>query len=213
MLANGVRRRTRCALARSAQTTAASLTTKHVCPSAHMPPRPLRSSAHPEGQREQNIHTGLCFARPSLRSAWRLRPRDRAERSNGPNGCWLFGCSAVHPLLAAPAAGRLRGGTRVGARVLRALTRRGCQNEAAPQRSEFHGAPRNRHDAGLPRSEAQGSQTGGRLFFGDFLLAKQKKVTRTPGDSRPPPSTRACSSHRQNRLRQAQPEQVRREQL
>ena len=69
----------------------------------------LRSSAHPEGQGGRNIHTGLCFARPSLRSAWRLRPRDKAERSNGPNGCWLVGCSAVPPLLAAPAAGRLRG--------------------------------------------------------------------------------------------------------
>ena len=166
---------------RSVQTTAASQCTKCVCPSAHMPPRPLRSSAHPEGQREQNIHTGLCFARPSLRSAWRLRPRDRAERSNGPNGCWLFGCSAVHPLLAAPAAGRLRGGTRVGARVLRALTRRGCLNEAATQRSEFHGAPRNRPAAGLPLRTAKGSQTGGRLSFGYFSLAKQRKVPRPPG--------------------------------
>ena len=93
----------------------------------------LRSSAHPEGSGEPNIPTGLCFARPSLRSAWRLRPRDDAERSNGPNGCpavRLFGCSAAPPLLAAPAAGRLRGGTRVGARVLRALTRRGCLSGA-----------------------------------------------------------------------------------
>ena len=141
----------------------------------------LRSSAHPEGQREQNIHTGLCFARPSLRSAWRLRPRDEAERSNGPNGCWLFGCSDVPPLLAAPAAGRLWGGTRVAARVLRELTRRGCLNEAATQRSEFHGAPRNRLDAGLPLRTAKGSQTGGRLSFGYFSLAKQRKVPRPPG--------------------------------
>ena len=155
----------------------------------------LRSSAHPEGQRGQNIHTGLCFARPSLRSAWRLRPRDDAERSNGPNGCWLFGCSDVPPLLAAPAAGRLGGGMGVAAPMLRELTRRGCLNEAATQRSEFHGAPRNRHDAGLPLRTAKGSQTGGRLFFGDFLLAKQKKVTRTPGDSRLPHSTRACFSN------------------
>ena len=222
VLAGGVRCGTRCALARSAQTAAASQFTKRVCPAAHAPPRPLRSSAHPEGSGEPNIPTGLCFARSSLRSAWRLRPRDDAERSNGPNGCWLFGCSDVPPLLAAPAAGRLGGGTRVGARVLRELTRRGCLNEAASQRSEFHGAPRNRHDAGLPWSEAQGSQTGGRLFFGDFLLAKQKKVTRMPGDSRLPHSTRACSSHRAKastgptrtdgmvpRLRQAQPKRER----
>ena len=78
--------------------------------------------------------------------------------------------------------------------MLRDLTRRGCPSGAAQQQSEFHGAPRNRPDAGLPRSEAQGSQTGGRLFFGDFLLAKQKKVTRMPGDSRPPPPTEACGS-------------------
>ncbi len=105
---------------------------------------------------------------------------------------WLFGCSAAPPLLAAPAAGRLRGGMGVEAPMLRELTRRGCPSGAAQQQSEFHGAPSNRPDAGLPRSEAQGSQTGGRPFFGDFLSATRKKVTRTPGDSRPPPSTQAC---------------------
>ena len=99
------------------------------------------------------------------------------------------------PLLAAPAAGWLRGGMGVEAPMLRALTRRGCPSGAAQQQSEFHGAPRNRPAAGLPLRTAKGSQTGGRLFFGDFLLAKQKKVTRPPGDSRPPPSAPACSSH------------------
>ena len=145
-------------------------------------------------------------------------------------GClavWLFGCLAVGcpaptPLLAAPAAGRLRGGTRVGARVLRELTRRGCPSGArsakrVPRRTPQ--PPRRR----LPRSAAKGSQTGGRLFFGHFLLAKQKKVTRTPGDSRPPPSTPACFSNQRAmastssartdevgvpRLRQAQLERV-----
>ena len=81
---------------------------------------------------------------------------------------------------------------RVGARMLRHLTRRGCPNEAAQQRSEFHGAPRKRPDAGLPRSAAQGSQTVGRLFFGDFLLAKQKKVTAPPGA---PPGSRTRQKH------------------
>ena len=42
----------------------------------------------------------------------------------------------------------------------------------------------------LPR-QRRGHRHQGRLFFGDFLLAKQKKVTRTPGDSRLPPSTPA----------------------
>ena len=144
--------------------------------------RGARGTEHPHG--------------PSLRSApdrgrKRLALRRRGRAQEWPEwlcGCWMFGCP---PLLAAPAAGRLRGGTRVGARVLRALTRRGCLNEAATQRSEFHGAPRSRPAAGLPLRNAKGSQTGGRLFFGDFLLAKQKKVTRSPGDSRPPPSSQA----------------------
>ena len=94
-------------------------------------------------------------------------PRAAQARPSAAMARMDVGCSTVPPLLAAPAAGRLWGGTRVGAPMLRELTRRGCLNEAAPQRSEFHGAPRNRPDAGLPRSEAQGSQTGGRLFFGN----------------------------------------------
>ncbi len=192
VLAGGVRCGTRCALTRSAQTAAASQFTKRVCPAAHAPPRPLRSSAHPEGSGEPNIPTGLCFARPHLACASATRCEIWAERSNGPTGCWLFGCSAVPPLLAAPAAGRLRGGMGVEAPMLRELTCRGCLNEAATQRSEFHGAPRNRHAAGLPLRNAEGSQTGGRLSFGYFSLAKQRKVPRLPGDSRPPPSTKAC---------------------
>ena len=91
MLDHGVRRRTHCALARSVQTTAASQFTKCVCPSAHAPPPALRFSARTEGN-PANIHSGHRVARPSLRSAWRLRQRGGAERSNGP-----CGCSAVHP--------------------------------------------------------------------------------------------------------------------
>ena len=185
--------------ARSVQTAAASQCTKCVCPSAHARtpcPALLGTRRREPGERTSTrAIASLRCARPRLAGASATRCANWAERSDGPNGCWLFGCSAVPPLLAAPAAGRLRGGTRVGARVLRELTRRGCLNEAATQRSEFHGAPRNRHAAGLPLRTAKGSQTGGRLFFGDFLLAKQKKVTRTPGDSRLPHSTRACFSN------------------
>jgi len=41
--------------------------------------------------------------------------------------------------------------------------------------------PAKREHRRLPRSAAEGSQIVGRLFFGYFLLAKQKKVTRPPG--------------------------------
>ena len=118
---------------------------------------------------------------PSLRSAWRasarrLRPRRRAERSDGPCGLRVF-----NPLLAAPAAGCLRGGMRAPARMLRELTRRVCPNGAPQARSELCGEPRKRPAPGLPRSEAQGSQTEGRLSFAYFSLAKQRKVSRPPG--------------------------------
>ena len=118
---------------------------------------------------------------PSLRSAWRasarrLRPRGRAERSDGPCGLRVF-----NPLLAAPAAGCLRGGMRAPARMLRELTRRVCPNGAPQARSELCGEPRKRPAPGLPRSEAQGSQTEGRLSFAYFSLAKQRKVSRPPG--------------------------------
>ncbi len=44
--------------------------------------RPVAGAASRGGTAEHpNIHTGLCFARPRVRSAWRLRPRDGAERS------------------------------------------------------------------------------------------------------------------------------------
>ena len=170
--------------ARSVQTAAASQCTKCVCPSAHArTPCPALLGTR-RREPKTDIHTGHCFA--TLRSApsrgrmrHALRKLGRAQRwPVWLFGCWMFGSP---PLLAAPAAGRLRGGTRVGARVLRELTRRGCLNEAATQRSEFHGAPRNRHAAGLPLRTAKGSQTGGRLSFGSFSLAKQRKVPRPPG--------------------------------
>ena len=151
----------------------------------------LRHTGHPARCAPRRILKGTQPTRaiaalgPVFAGASATRCESGAERSDGP-----CGCSAAPPLLAAPAAGRLRGGTGVAAPVLRDLTRRGCPNGAATQRSEFRGAPRNRPAAGLPRSAAKGSQTGGRLLFGDFLLARQEKVTAPPGahpGSRPQP--------------------------
>ena len=177
MLGQRVRRRTHCALTRSVQTTAASQCTKCVCPSAHArTPCPALLGTRRREPRE----------RTSIRAIAALGPVSRAQApraaQTGPSAAMArVDVRLSKPLLAAPAAGRLRGGTRVGARVLRELTRRGCLNEAATQRSEFHGAPRNRHAAGLPLRTAKGSQTGGRLSFGYFSLAKQRKVPRPPG--------------------------------
>ncbi len=162
--------------ARAAQTATASQFTRHGRCDAHAHPATAPPQAQPAGGGQPNIHSGHRCARLGPRSAWRLRPRRRAERSDGPCGLRVF-----NPLLAAPAAGCLRGGMRAPARMLRELTRRVCPNGAPQARSELRGAPRKRPDAGLPRSEAQGSQTEGRLSFAYFSLAKQRKVSRPPG--------------------------------
>ena len=170
---------------------------------------PLCSSAHTEGMGEPNSQTApraIASLGPLLwvQAPCAGRSLFGVERSDDPNGCL-----GVHPLLAAPAAGRLRGGMGARAPMLRDLTRRGCPSGAAQQQSEFHGAPRNRPDAGLPRSEAQGSQTGGRLLLPSFL-GDARKEGAPPGAH---PGTRpwqrhAAKSTSKPRLRQAQPERA-----
>ena len=59
------------------------------------PPNPALLGASRGANGGQNIHTGLCCARPILAGASATRCAGAAERSDGPNGCWLFGCSAV----------------------------------------------------------------------------------------------------------------------
>ena len=162
---------------------------KGVCPAAHARPA-LCASRH--------VQKGLVGFGPSLRSARHARRAAPAPLGGRAQQWPVFFSTPFWLRLRRGACGV---GMRVAARMLRPLTRRGCPNEAAQQRSEFHGAPRKRPDAGLPRSAAQGSQTVGRLFFGDFLLAKQKKVTAPPG-AHPgqPPSNTAPNNHQGSSL-------------
>ena len=105
VLVHGVHRRTRCApAALRSNNCGESVHEARVSFGTRATPRPARPRRIQKGTRESDIHTGHRCARPRLRSAWRLRPQEGAERSKGP-----CGCSAVHPLLAAPAAGRLWG--------------------------------------------------------------------------------------------------------
>ena len=144
-----------------------------------------------------DIHTGHRFARPRFTGASASRCADWVERSEDPCGCSaVLGCP---PPVAAPAAGRLRGGMGVEAPMLRHLTRRGCPSGAAQQQSEFHGAPRNRTAAGLPRSAAKGSQTGGRLLLPSFLGESRKEGAPPgafPGLSRSFKHRHPTSTHR-----------------
>ena len=137
----------------------------------------LRHTRHPapcasrHGQKGKH-DTGHCCARPG--TARRKAPAPLgAERSDGP-------CRSPS-LLEAPVAGRLRGGMRACARMLRALTRRDCPSAAAQQRSEFHGATPKRPDAGCPGAQRRGRSQQGRLSFGFFSLATQRKEARPLG--------------------------------
>ena len=99
---------------------------------------PLRSSAHREGNPGNRTST-RAFAALGPQHAGAARRDRQAERSDGPNGCLL-------PTPSGCAWGAQGAGWRVCRRThpLRQLTRRGCLNAAAKQRSEFHGAPRTR---------------------------------------------------------------------
>ena len=64
---------------------------------------------------------------------------------------------------------------------------RDCLSEASSSET-----PPNPSTAGCPGAQRRGRRQWGRLSFGHFSLANQRKVPRMPGDSRPPPSTQAC---------------------
>ena len=116
-----------------------------------------------------DIHSGHRFARPRFTGASASRCANWAERSDGPCGCpavWLF---SSPPLLAAPASGRLRG--EHGRRSAHAsLTDSPWLSERrAPAQSEFHGAPRNRPDAGCPVAQRRGRRLGVAFLLGTSL--------------------------------------------
>ena len=125
---------------------------------AHARPTPCASR---HGQRGVQLQPG-----PSLRSAPVLAFA-RAERSDGP-------CGFSTPLRL-----RLRRGACGVARAAQHARASWSDSprlfeRSASARSEFCGAPRKRCDAGLPRSEAQGSQTWGRFLLPPFLVRTRK---------------------------------------
>ncbi len=179
---------------------------------------PLRSSAHTEGRGQPNSRTSIraiALLGPVLRAQAPRAGRSAGwvERSDDPCGC--FGVRLSTPCGCACGGAVAGWHARRSARASLTDSPR-LSERSASARSEFRSAPRNRPDAGLPRSAAQGSQTWGRPFFGDFLwaghpVAKRKKVTALPGalpGSRPQ-HRHATRPANKPRLRQAQPERAR----
>jgi len=109
----------------------------------------------------------------------------------------LFGCSAVPPLLAAPAAGRLWGGTRVAARVLRELTRRSCLNGARQRAVSSAAHPATDMPQVCPFASRRGRRLGVAFSLVTFFWRSKRKLLArraTPG-LRPQQRHAAQSAH------------------
>ena len=166
--------------ARAARTATASQFTKHGRFDAHATPQPPRRRRSQQGwgakhpTAEQPHGPSLRSAAPAQRVA--LAPASWGRAQQRP--VWMFcppcpcGCAEERRVW------------RIRARV--------CLSGA--QRRELSETPPHPSTAGCPVAKRRGRRQRGRLSFGYFSLAKQRKVPRLPGDSRPPPLTKACGS-------------------
>ena len=118
----------------------------------------------------------------------------RVERSDDPCGCW-----APHPLLAAPASGWLRGGTRVRARVLRDLPGRGCLNGARQRAASSTAHPATDPVQVCPFAARRGRRRGVAFLLGAFLWRGKEKCLARRGDNPAPALNQGTLSPRPNR--------------
>ena len=94
---------------------------------------------------------------------------------------WLSGFWAAHPLLAAPAAGRLRGGMGAFARMLRHLTRRGCPSAARQRVASSTAHPATAPTQVCPVATRRGRRLWVAFLLGTFLWRSKEQVPRPPG--------------------------------
>jgi hypothetical protein len=151
-------------------------------------PQALRFSARSEGG-GSGPHTGHCFARPVVlrcaRLARAIAPHLSAARTaRVPDTRRSCEAAAVWTPLPTPAgcAEKRRGwGGCVCRRThaLRDLACRSCLSGVRRTQRVLRHHPRSEHRR-LPPSPTgrRGTQTGGRLLFGDFLLAAKRKLLR-----------------------------------
>ncbi|AYM96826.1 hypothetical protein EAG14_13045 [Acidovorax sp. 1608163] len=123
-------------------------------------------------------------------SAGRMRPRNGAERSDGPKGCWLFGRSIPSVCAEERSGQRIRD--------------RDCLSAASLSET-----PLDASTAGCPSAQRWGRRQWGRLLLPSFL-GDARKEGAPPGAH---PGTRPGQRHvakstSKPRLRQAQPERL-----
>ena len=183
----GVRRGTRFAL-RAPLGQPRRVSSRSMGASTPMPPRNRPAAGAASRGGEPNIQTAEQPHGPSLRSAWpaqrvALAParRSRAQRSEA---MARVDVRFAGSLLDVPGARRARGGTRVGARVLRDLTHSSCPSGAPQARSEFCGAPRDRAPQVAPQRSEGVADSRVALSLVTFFRRRERKLLArraTPG--------------------------------
>ncbi len=216
MLGPGVCRRTRCVL-RTPLKQLRQVSSRCACPSARAHPRPCASRHGQKG-----VGTGSTRAIASLGlwsfaalgSPGQSRPscRQRATRASPTPGAVAKAAAVRYPLPtpAGCAEKRRSWGGCVCRRThaLRALACRCCLSGVRRTQRVHRHHPRSEHRRLPPfaRQGEWGTQTGGRLLFGDFLLAAKRKLLRrrahTPAS---PPQQKNRSNHTKNNQHHAPP--------
>ncbi len=182
--------------ARAARTATASQSTKHGRFDAHATPQPprLRRSQQVVGQ--PNNHTCHRFARPRLRSAWRLRPQEGAERSAAEQ--WPVWMS--DPFGFPSGCAEERSGQRIRARDCLSAT----------QWSEFERDPAGREHRRLPAAKRRDAACRVAFSLVTFFWRSKRKPLRRRAHT--PASTLSKSTPPQPahkpRLKQTQPNRL-----
>ena len=107
-------------------------------------------------------------------------PREAAAPTKPRPSAAMARVDSTSPLAVPRSAGRGAGAAAQHA-ALRALTCCGCLSGVSEANKASSAAPPRARASQVARSEAEGHGQRGRLFFGYFLLARQKKVTAPPG--------------------------------
>ena len=157
----------------AARTATASQITKHARSDARATPQPPRRRRSQQGVNSQTAIRVVAALDPKKAApcARRLRPQQRAERSNGPRGCW-----DPPPLC-----------------MRRGAQRPADQGSRLSERSEFERDPAGREHRRLPRSAAQGTQTVGSPSFAFFSWRRKKRRCAAGRTSRQTASSKARS--------------------
>ena len=142
----------------AARTATASQITKHGRFDAHATPQPPRRRRSQQGVNTPTAIRVVAALDPAcaVPCARRLRPQQRAERSNGPNGCL-----AAHPLC-----------------MRRGAQRPADQGSRLFERSEFERDPAGREHRRLPEAQRRDADSGVAFFCLLFLATQEKKVRR-----------------------------------